>query len=168
MISHEDKRNHSHHQPHHSHHLHQDLLTLKISDIFQKKQDLIEVSTQETIQQVLSLFHLHRIHSLPVYEDHHDPFQRIYKGIVSIVDVLIFINRYQAIGNESPQDLFQQPIRKAIGATKESSNLFIQNDQSSLSVVIDKMCQGFPYLSLVCDSCRRVPSLYCFKLSGPE
>lgn len=89
--------------------------------------------------------------------------KRIYIGIISIVDILVYINRYQkhtssflsslsslslsssSLG-ENSEDILKQPIRKAIGATMESSNLFIETEKSSLSSVINKMCQGLFFI----------------------
>jgi CBS domain-containing protein len=138
-----------HHQPHHGgrSHPHQDLLTLTIDTIVQNKGNLIEVPANESLQSVLGLLHQHKISSLPVYEDltsnmHHSPSQRVYKGIVSVVDVLVYLHRYQSVGNETPEEILQQPIRKAIGSTKESSNILLEEDRTLLSSLIDKMCQG--------------------------
>jgi CBS domain-containing protein len=128
-------------------HPHQDLLTLTIQTIIQKKSDLIEVSADESLQTVLALLRQHNISSLPVYDDLHTnsnlpPLQRVYKGIVSVVDVLVYLHRSRSIANENPEEILRQPIRKAIGSTKESSNIFLEEDRTLLASVIDKMCQG--------------------------
>ena len=73
---------------------------------------------------------------------------RNYLGIISIIDILVYINRSQKHTGENSEDILNQPIRKAIGATMESSNLFIITDKTSLCSVIDKMCQGLLSLFL--------------------
>jgi hypothetical protein len=95
---------------------------------------------------VLSLFRNHTIHCLPVYDDttvQTNGQNGRYKGIVSIVDILIFLNHSQLQSpSPPPHNLFQQPISQAIGSTKESSNLFLVSRHSPLSTVLNQMCQG--------------------------
>lgn len=131
-----------------------DLFNITIGTITLNKQSLVDISSLSTIGEAFQLIKESNISVLPIYQlvqdnndsnNENDKKTKEYIGIISLSDIITYIiNRYK-IEAERINDTLFTSILEIIGSTKESSidlTLSLERDDTQLSFVIDKMCQG--------------------------
>jgi hypothetical protein len=125
---------------------------VSVGEIVSEKRHIIAVDASTPLGTVLNLLQEEKIQSVPVYgaqgswlgsggvdlvSNH-----RQYIGIVSMIDLLIFIL------NGNPETVLNHRIVDAIGSTNESRSLWVEPASRPLYFALEQFCKGFRSLSL--------------------
>lgn len=117
-----------------------------VGDIVAEKRHIIDVEASTSIGDVLNILKEQNILAIPVYgrqgswlgsggvdlvSNH-----KQYIGIVSIIDILIFIL------NGNPENILNHRIVDAIGSTLESRSLWVEPASRPLYFALEQFCKG--------------------------
>jgi CBS domain-containing protein len=176
-----------------------DLFNATIGTITASKHELIEIKSSVTVKVALQLMITHQVTVLPIYQppsassislsETEDvqpsaaPFVsqgKEYLGMVTLNDIVSFIINVYLNEAERIDDCFHTPVYEILGSSNESAidrSLVIENEETPLSALIDKFCQGTDKssqhlppsnLSYVSPVLYRYPSLYRVRWSRSQ
>ncbi len=121
--------------------------TLTVGDLVHHKTEIISVEASTSLGNVLNLLKEQNILSVPIYgtkgcwlgsggvdlvSNH-----RQYIGIVSIIDIIIFILK------NDPESVLNCRIVEAIGSTNESLSLWVEPSSRPVFYALEQFCKGF-------------------------
>jgi CBS domain-containing protein len=129
-----------------------DFFNVTIGTITESKHSLIEIKSSLTILETLVLMRENNISVVPVYEPpssmstvQYVSQGKEYIGLISLNDIVTFIINVYLNEAERIDDCFSTSVYEILGVTTESSidrPLSIESENTPLSSVIDKLCQG--------------------------
>lgn len=130
---------------------------IKLEDIILHKKYLISIESSITINNVLNLLKDENILSVPIYglegswlgsggvnliANH-----RQYIGIISIIDILVYILNHSSNSSNihNFESILNHRIVDVIGSTNESLSLWVESPTRPLYYVLEQFCKGYFY-----------------------
>jgi hypothetical protein len=130
----------------------QNVCRVTVGEIVSEKRHIIAVEASTPLGTVLNLLQEEKIQSVPVYGSQGSWLgsggvdlvsnHRQYIGIVSMIDLLIFIL------NGNPETILTHRIVDAIGSTNESRSLWVEPASRPLYFALEQFCKGFHIFAL--------------------